>query len=95
MAGPFSYIPYPYPHISRFGVIPIGNKAGKWHLNLDLSSPEGHSVDDSIPKLPYSVQYITVDCLADCHDCHCLKGGTVALGVTTWAEFLCDNEAVL
>jgi len=28
-------------HISCFGVIPKNNQPGKWHLNLDLSSPEG------------------------------------------------------
>ena len=28
---------------------------------LDLSSAEGHSVNDDIPKTPFSVQYVTVD----------------------------------
>ena len=33
----------------------------KWHLILNLSSPEGHRVDDGIPKPPFSVQHVTVD----------------------------------
>lgn len=28
---------------------------------LDLPSAEGHSVNDDIPKTPFSVQYVTVD----------------------------------
>ena len=34
-------------HISRFGIIPKGS-SGKWRLILDLSSPEGASVNDGI-----------------------------------------------
>ena len=59
VAGPSP--PFPDLHISRFGVIPKSNQPGKWRLILDLSSPEGHSVNDGIPKPPFSVQYVTVD----------------------------------
>lgn len=61
IAGPFPLSPFPYLHISRFGVIPKNNQPGKWRLILDLSSPPGHSVNDGIPRLPYSVQYVTID----------------------------------
>ena len=61
VAGPFTVPPYPNLHVSRFGVIPKSNQPGKWRLILDLSSPEGHSANDGIPKPPFSVQYVTVD----------------------------------
>ena len=61
VAGPFATPPYPGLHISPFGVIPKHNQPRKWRLILDLSSPEGHRVNDSIPKTPFSVQYVTVD----------------------------------
>ena len=47
--------------MSRFGVILKNNQPSKWHLILDLLSPEGHSINDGIPEPPFSVQYITVD----------------------------------
>ena len=61
VAGPFLAPPFPSPHISRFGVIPKNNQPGKWRLILDFSSPVGHSVNDGIPKLPFTVQYVSVD----------------------------------
>ena len=61
VAGPLTTPLVPGLHISRFGVIPENNQPGKWHLILDLSSPAGHSVNDSIPKPPSSVQFVTVD----------------------------------
>ena len=39
-----------------FGVVPKNNQPGKWHLILDLSSPDGHSVNDSIPKSPLDLR---------------------------------------
>ena len=61
VAGPFTFPPYPNLHVSRFGVIPKSNQPGKWRLILDLSSREGHSVNDGIPKPTFSVQYVTVN----------------------------------
>ena len=61
VAGPFSSPPVAPLHISRFGVIPKNNQPGKWRLILDLSSPEGHSVNDGIPKPAFTVQYVSVD----------------------------------
>ena len=65
VAGPFPEPPFPSLHISRFGVIPKNNQPGKWRLILDLSSPEGHSVNDGIPKPPFAVQYVSVDAFID------------------------------
>ena len=61
VAGPFSIPPISNLHISRFGVIPKNNQPGKWRLILDLSSPHGHSVNDGIPRDPFSVPYMKVD----------------------------------
>ena len=65
VAGPFSSPPFTDLHISRFGVVPKNNQPGKWRLILDLSSPVGHSVNDGIPKSPFSIQYVTVDAFID------------------------------
>ena len=60
------YGPYPKSvcstmHISRFGVIPKTHQPNKWRLIIDLSHPQGHSVNDNIPKTLCSLSYITVD----------------------------------
>ncbi len=50
-AGHIVEIPKEYTEtvqISRFGVIPKSNQPGKWRLVLDLSSPDGASVNDGI-----------------------------------------------
>ena len=65
VAGPFTSPPFPSLHVSRFGVIPKNNQPGKWRLILDLSSPEGHSVNDGIPKPPFTVQYVSIDAFID------------------------------
>ena len=61
VAGSFPSPPVAPLHIGRFGVIPKNNPPGKWQLILDLSSPEGHSVNDGIPKPAFTVQYVSVD----------------------------------
>lgn len=65
VAGPFAIAPIPNLHVSRFGIIPKKYQPGKWRLILDLSSPLGHSVNDGIPKEPFSVQYMKVDDVID------------------------------
>ena len=60
IAGPFSISPIPHFHVSRFGIITKKYQPGKWRLILDLSHPSGHSVNDGIPKDPYSVHYMKV-----------------------------------
>ena len=37
-------------HIRPFEVIPTKYKPGKWRLTIDLSVPEGHSMNDFIRK---------------------------------------------
>ena len=44
-----------------FGVIPKKNRPGKWRLIIDLSSPNGHSVNDGISKELASLTYMSVD----------------------------------
>jgi len=56
-------------------VIPKNNQPGKWHLNLDLSSPEGQSVNDGIPKPSFTVQYVSVNAFID--GIMTLGGGTL------------------
>ena len=50
---------------SPLGMIPKKNKPGKWRLIVDLSSPKGHSVNDGINSEYCSLEYATVDMLAD------------------------------
>ena len=52
-------------HCSPIGIIPKKTKPGKWQLIVDLSSPDGASVNDGIEKDLCSLSYITVDTAAD------------------------------
>ena len=61
VAGLFSSPLLPYLHISRFWVITKKCQPGKWRLILDLSSPDGHTVNDGIGKGPFTVQYMKMD----------------------------------
>jgi len=56
--GPFDLGELPGVHVSKFGVIPKSNQPGKWRLILDLSSPNGASVNDGIQKELCSLQYM-------------------------------------
>ena len=47
-------------HCSPFGVIPKKNKPNKRRLILDLSSPDGHSVNDGVQKKLASLSYMSV-----------------------------------
>ena len=58
--GPLDPTQFPYVHTSRFGAIPKGS-TGKWRLIVDLSSPEGRSVNDGIEKALSSLSYIGVE----------------------------------
>ena len=58
---PASISPIPSLHVSRLGVIPKEYQPGKWWLFLDLTSQLGHSVNEGIPKKPFSLQYMKVD----------------------------------
>lgn len=59
--GPFTPEEATHIHVSRFGVIPKRHQPGKWRLILDLSSPEGKSINDGIDKEWSSLQYESVD----------------------------------
>jgi hypothetical protein len=62
--GPFPSSPLPQLQVSSFGVIPKRHQPGKWCLILDLSSSEGHSVNDGIDQTVCSLQFISVDTIA-------------------------------
>ena len=51
----------PALQISPFGAIPKKHRPDKWRLIVDLSSPEGFSVNDAIAKPLCSVFYASVD----------------------------------
>jgi len=53
----------PGVHVSPFGVIPK-SELGRWHLILDLSSPDRGSVNDGITKEFCSLSYLSVDKVA-------------------------------
>ena len=61
VAGPFPSIPLRNLQISSFGVIPQKGQPGKWRLIVDLSSPGGYSVNDSISADAFSMHYIKLD----------------------------------
>ena len=57
--GPLAPSCFPLVTTSRFGGIPKGT-TGKWRLIVDLSSPEGTSVNDGIAENLCSLSYIGV-----------------------------------
>jgi len=61
ISGPFPCSSVPHAHISRFGVIPKNHQPNKWQLIVDLSHPNGRSVNSGISKELCSLRYITVD----------------------------------
>ena len=58
--GPFRKDLMPEVHVSPFGVIPK-SEPGKWRLIVDLSSPEGVSVNDGIRRDLCSLSYLSID----------------------------------
>ena len=48
-------------HLSTFGVIPKKGCPNKWRLIVDLSSPDGASVNDGISSALTSIHYSSVD----------------------------------
>ena len=63
--GPFPASPVATLQISSFGVTPKRHKPGRWRLILDLSSPEGHGVNDGIDPTVCSLKFISVDTVAE------------------------------
>ena len=62
--GPMIPGRWPDIHVSRFGVIPK-KQSDRWRLILDLSAPEGWSVNDGIDPSSCTFSYISVDQAAD------------------------------
>ena len=60
IAGPFKKGSIPDAHVSRFVVVPK-KSSEKWRLIVNLSHPQGSSVNDAIPKELCSLSYITID----------------------------------
>ena len=52
-------------HVNGMGVIPKGHTPGKWQLITDISYPAGESVNDSIDASLCSLQYMTVEAVAN------------------------------
>ena len=61
VAGPFHSGTMPAAHISRFRVIPKVHQPTEWHLIVELSHPQGKTINDGIPKELCSKTYITID----------------------------------
>ena len=60
VAGPFQSPPLPNFQCHPVGVIPKRH-SNEWPTIYHLSYPEGDSVNDNIPKDPYTLQYFRVD----------------------------------
>ena len=60
VCGPLNPFEWPQVQVSRFGVIPKSTP-GKWRLILDLSSPDGFSVNDGIDGSQCSLSYVSID----------------------------------
>ena len=48
-------------HISPIGIIPKPHQPGRWRLIVNLSSPEGYSINDGISSSLCSLHYASVD----------------------------------
>ena len=58
--GPLDPAQFPWVHTSRFGVIPKGS-SGKWRLIVDMSAPEGSSINDGINESLTSLTYVGIE----------------------------------
>ena len=61
LLGPFERSEVAEVHLSWFGVIPKKSLPGKWRFIVDLSHPEGRSVNDGISCELCSFQYIHME----------------------------------
>ena len=64
VVGPLDLRAFPSVHCSPIGLVPKGS-SGKWRLIVDLSSPHGRSVNDGIDPALCSLEYVTVDQVAN------------------------------
>ena len=61
LLSPFEWSEVPEVHLSHFGVISKSNQPGKWKLIVDLSHPEGRSVNDEVSGKLCSLQYMRME----------------------------------
>ena len=64
VCGPLPGSAIPGLHISPLGIIPKPHKPKKWRLIVDMSSPEGTSVNDGIAKELATLSYISIQDVA-------------------------------
>ena len=60
VAGPFPFLPLPNFQCHPVGVVPKKHST-EWRTIYHLSYLEGDSINDHIPKDPYSLQYVHID----------------------------------
>ena len=60
VAGPFNNLPFPNLEISPLGLVPK-KVSGEFRFIHNLSYPEGHSINDGIPREFCTVQYQNID----------------------------------
>ena len=63
VVGPLDIEAFPIVQCSLMDLVPKGS-SGKWWLIVDLSSPEGSSVNDGIDPTLCSLEYVSVDVVA-------------------------------
>ena len=63
--GPYPLHSFADLHINRFGTIPKKHQLGRWHLITGLSFSEGSSVNDAVDPALCTLEYITVDRVAE------------------------------
>ena len=62
ISGPYPLSQFPLRcTVAGFGVIPKNHQPNKWHLIIDLSHPQGNSINDGIPQHLCSLSYVSVD----------------------------------
>lgn len=59
IVGPFEKIPFSSFQLSPVGLVP--KKSGKFRMIINLSAPEGHSINDGIPDHAAAVSYISLE----------------------------------
>ena len=60
LLGPLSGDAVHHVHVRPMGLVPKA-QTNKWRLIVDLSSPAGHSVNDGIDPILFSLCYTSVD----------------------------------
>ena len=64
VVGPLNSHLIPFLQVNRLGVVPKKD-SGHWRLILDLSAPEGRSINDGIEDDLCSLSYINIDNAAE------------------------------